>query len=304
MENVTALANQLFTMMLYLAVGFLLNKTSLITEKTGSALSNLLLYVILPCVIVKAFFVEYSAGQTQALLWALLLGALAILLAMLLSFLVFRKHPIENFGSAFSNAGFMGIPLITAVLGNGAVFYTAGMVAMLNILQWTYGQSLLAGNWKECRPKAILKNPLVISFALGLIVYFCRISLPAILMNTVSAFAACNGPVAMVIIGVFLARIRPESLRSGSVWIGCALRLLVIPAATILLFCLFPGVDETIRTAILIAAMAPVGSNLAIYVQKTGGSVGEATSFVCLSTLLSLGTMPLMLYLASVVSFI
>lgn len=37
----------------------------------------------------------------------------------------------------------MGVPLITAVLGEHAVFYTAGMVALLNVFQWTYEQRLL-----------------------------------------------------------------------------------------------------------------------------------------------------------------
>lgn len=297
MENVTALANQLLTMFLYLAVGFILVKTKLVTDKTSSALSNFLLYVILPCVIVKAFFRERTAEGTAELGIALGLSVLTVGVSMLVSFLVFRKKPIENFGSAFSNAGFMGIPLITAVLGSDAVFYTAGFVALLNILQWTYGQSLLAGNWKECRPKAILTNPLVIAFVLGLVVYFTGLKLPAQIMNTVSAFAACNGPVAMVIIGVFLARIRPESVKSPAVWLGCGVRLAVIPALTALVFACFPSVSVTLRTALAIAAMAPVGSNLAVYAAKNDKNVGEATAFVCLSTLLSLATMPAMLWL-------
>ena len=75
----------------------------------------------------------------------------------------------------------MGIPLITAVVGEGAVFYIAGFVALLNILQWTYGQAIL-GDAQAAKPLGVLKNPLVIAFAVGLLLYFypspCRGSSP------------------------------------------------------------------------------------------------------------------------------
>ena len=141
MEEALILLRQLITMFLYVGLGWCLRLLRLVTQENSSALSNLLLYAILPCVIVQSFLREATPQATQNLLWSLLLSALALGVSVAVSALLFWKKPASNFGSAFSNAGFMGIPLITAVVGEGAVFYIAGFVGLLNILQWTYGQA-------------------------------------------------------------------------------------------------------------------------------------------------------------------
>ncbi len=184
MEEALILLRQLITMFLYVGVGWCLRRFRLVTQENSSALSNLLLYAILPCVIVQSFLREATPQATQNLLWSLLLSALALGVSVAVSALLFWKKPASNFGSAFSNAGFMGIPLITAVVGEGAVFYIAGFVALLNILQWTYGQAIL-GDAQAAKPLGVLKNPLVIAFAVGLLLYFLPITLPGIFTNAV-----------------------------------------------------------------------------------------------------------------------
>ena len=295
MEQASILLWQLVTMFLYVGVGWCLCRARLVTTQNNSALTNLLLYVILPCVVVKSFLRPATAQDTEHLLWSLLLSVLALALAMGVSFLVFRKRPELNFGSAFSNAGFMGIPLITAVLGEGAVFYIAGFVALLNILQWTYGQAIL-GDAQAAKPLGIVKNPLVVAFVLGLLLYFLPVTLPELLTDAVGAVAACNAPVAMVILGVLLGNIPLKKMfLSKDAWAVSVARLLLIPLLTVLLLKLFPTLPGEMKTAVLIAAAAPVGSNLAVYVQRQGGDAQAAAGIVCLSTILSIATMPLVL---------
>ena len=293
MEEAWILLRQLVMMFLYVGVGCCLSRFRLVTRESSSALTNLLLYAILPCVIVKSFLRETSAEATVHLLWSLLLAVLALGLAMAVSALVFRKDPVGNFGSSFSNAGFMGIPLITAVLGEGAVFYIAGFVALLNILQWTYGQAIL-GDPQAGKPLGVVKNPLVVAFLLGLVLYFLPVELPGLLTDAVGAVAACNAPVAMVILGVLLGNSTPAQMfLSRRAWLVSLTRLVVIPLLTAVLLKLFPVVPEELKAAVLIAAAAPVGSNLAVYVQRQGGDSQAAAGIVCLSTILSIVTMPL-----------
>lgn len=299
MEQALILLAQLAVMFIYVAVGWWLRRVKLVTSENSAALTNLLLYVILPCVIMKSFLQEATAEKTAMLLWSMLLGALALGLAMLASFLIFRKNPVADFGSAFSNAGFMGIPLITAVLGGEAVFFIAGMVALLNILQWTYGQALLSGSTKELKPAGLLKNPMIISFVIGLLLYFLPVTLPAILTNAIGTIAGCNAPVAMVILGVLLGGVSFRTMfLSKDAWLTSLVRLLVIPVLTALLLKAFPFIQPDIRTAVLIAAAAPVGSNLAVYVQRQGGDSQSAAAIVCLSTIFSTVSMPLIMLLA------
>lgn len=302
MDNAVILVRQLITMLLYMAAGWCMQKAKLITKANVSALTNFLLYVILPCVIINSFLHESTAQKTQALLQSLLISALSLAIAMALSSLCFHKQPQANFGSAFSNAGFMGIPLISAVLGSEAVFYVAGMVALLNVLQWTYGQAILQGSWDNCHPKEIAKNPLVLSFAVGLLLYFLPVTLPGQVHAAVRAVSACNAPVAMLILGVLLGDVSLKQLLcTKPAWLVSGMRLLVIPAATVAALMAFGGIPEEIRMAVLIAAAAPVGSNLAVYVQKQGQNSKDAVSMVCLSTLLSAITMPLVMMLSAAI---
>lgn len=300
MNYVLILVGQLITMFLYMAVGFCLYKKELITDTGSKALSNLLLYVILPGVILRSFAQECSPEKTIALLASLGLAALVLLISMVISSLCFRRDPAANFGSAFSNAGFMGIPLISAVLGKEAVFYVAGMVALLNILQWTYGQAILFSSKKDLNIKAILKNPLVVSFGLGLVLYALPVSLPEQIHTAIDAFAACNAPVAMIVLGVMLGKVPFSQLFRGiGIWKVSAVRLILIPIITLLVLSCFSQVSTDLRTALLISAVAPVGSNLAVYLQKLGKDGGESVKMICLSTILSAVTMPLVLLLAS-----
>ena len=132
---------QIFLMFLYLIIGYVFYRTGLITQEGSKALAHLLLYCVLPCVVLKSFCIEYSAKGAVELAVSIAAGAGVLLLSMAVSWLFFRKDPMAQIGVAFSNAGFMGFPLVTAVLGGEAVFYAAGFVALLNALQWTYGQA-------------------------------------------------------------------------------------------------------------------------------------------------------------------
>ena len=197
---------QILLMFLYLIIGYVLYRTGLITQEGSKALAHLLLYCVMPCVVLKSFCIEYSAKGAVELAVSIAAGAGVLLLSMAVSWLFFRKDPMAQIGVAFSNAGFMGFPLVTAVLGGEAVFYAAGFVALLNALQWTYGQAKLSGDKKYIQLGAVLKNPLVLSLLGGVVIYFCRIPVPQFLRTPMGAIAGMNAPLAMIVLGVYLAR--------------------------------------------------------------------------------------------------
>ena len=193
---------QILLMFLYLIIGYVLYRTGLITQEGSKALAHLLLYCVLPCVVLKSFCIEYSAKGAVELAVSIAAGAGVLLLSMAVSWLFFRKDPMAQIGVAFSNAGFIGLPLVTAVLGGEAVFYAAGFVALLNALQWTYGQAKLSGDKKYIQLGAVLKNPLVLSLLGGVVLYFCRIPVPQFLRTPMGAIAGMNAPLAMIVLAI------------------------------------------------------------------------------------------------------
>ena len=298
MATVFIVLRQIVIMFVYMAIGGLLFKKGLITKEGSKSLANLLLYVVLPCVVVKSFCVARTPERTSGLLVSFLAALGILLLAMVVSHLLFKKNPIDDFGAAFSNAGFMGFPLVAAVQGSEAIFYAAGFVALLNALQWTYGQSLISGDPSYRSPKAILKNPLVLSLLLGMLIFCLEIPVPAIASDLLAALSALNAPLAMVILGVYLAQTDAKTLfNDPHLYVVAAARLVLIPLLTALVLKLLPAQYASIATTLVIVAAAPIGSNVAVYAQKLGKDYAYAVRGVCLSTLLSVITMPLLMLL-------
>lgn len=298
MATVFIVLRQSIIMFVYMAIGGLLFQKGLITKEGSKSLANLLLYAVLPCVVVKSFCVARTPERVSGLLVSFLAALGILLLAMAVSHLLFKKNPIDDFGAAFSNAGFMGFPLVAAVQGSEAIFYAAGFVALLNALQWTYGQSLISGDPSYRSPKAILKNPLVLSLLLGILIFCFELPVPAIASDLLAALAALNAPLAMVILGVYLAQTDARTLfNDPHLYVVAAARLVLIPLLTILVLKLLPAQYAAITTTLVIVAAAPIGSNVAVYAQKLGKDYAYAVRGVCLSTLLSAITMPLLMLL-------
>lgn len=301
MEIVFIIARQLLIMMVYLAIGFAFFKADLITKDSSKSLAHLLLYCILPCVIVKSFCIQRTTENTASFADSLFYAALLLLAAMAISFVLYRHSPIDNFGAAFSNAGFMGFPLITAVLGDGAAFYAAGFVALLNALQWTYGQWILSGDRKKISFKAIVTNPIILSLVLGIVIFMGNIPVPSLFTSVMGTVAGMNAPVAMIVLGVYLAQTDIKKMFSmPHLYTVSTVRLVLIPVVSLLLLRFLPHSNASIAMALLIAAAAPIGSNVAVYAQKLDLDYAYAVQTVCLSTLLSIITMPVMILLSQV----
>ena len=300
MAIVLLLLQQNCIMLLYLGIGYLLFKRKLISLQGTADLGRVLLYVIIPVTIVKSYLTTFSMDKLIGLGFSFVAALLSLVLAMLVSKLFFQnKSPVTQFGTAFSNAGFIGIPLVQVVLGDEAVFYIASFVALLNILQWTYGVYLLTKDKKAIALKKLTTNPIVISFGIGLLLFLLPLQLPALLVTVLNSLSGMNAPLAMLILGTYLAQLSLKELLLDPMSYRCAaIRLLVIPVLT--LFCLFiiPKDYLTVRLTILIAASAPVGSNVAIFSQLFKQDYTRAVKDICITTILCILTLPLIITLA------
>ena len=243
------LLKQICIMFLLIAVGMFLVKKGYLSEQGGKDLGAILLRVVIPCVILKSYITEYTAERAVDLAVSAAMALLALLVAMVISFLVFgTKRSIENFGASFCNVGFIGIPLVQAVLGEGAVFYLASFIALLNILQWTYGVFILTGDKEAVRVKTIAGNPVVLSFFGGILLFFLRIPVPQVIVSTLGSIGSMNTPLAMIILGTYLAKMNfREMFAARSAYVCTVLRLILIPAATLLVLSLIPGVKTEIK---------------------------------------------------------
>ena len=303
MEIVVLLLRQNLVMLVYMMIGYFLYKKKLVSAGGSADIGRILLYIVMPAAILKSYLADFSRERLEGLFVSFLAALLSLLLSIAAARIAFSKEQgIERFGAAFSNAGFIGIPLVQMTLGEEAVFYVSSYVALLNILQWTYGLVTITGDRSLISVKRLRTNPILLSFRAGIALFLLPVSLPETAENVVGTIAAMNGPLAMIVLGVYLGQVPLRSLFSGRVVYRCTLvRLIVIPVLTMALLFVFPEKYHMLKLTILIAASAPVGSNVSIFAQLYGQDYMQSVKEVTFSTLLCIITLPLILGIADYV---
>lgn len=281
--------------------GYVLFRKDLLTIKGSKDIANILVRLVIPAVILNSFCVERTHERMMELLQSALVTALSLIIAMVIAALLYRKKPVANFGAAFANAGFIGIPLVQAAFGSEAVFWILSMVAMLNMLQYSYGVRLLTGEKSMTGLRHMLYNPILISIAIGLVLFFTGAGghMPEILSASLEGMSALNAPLAMLVLGSYLAQSDlKKMMRDVSLYWLSAVRLIIVPLATLMVIRLIPYRTELLLT-VFIAASTPIGANVAVYAQLYDKDYPYACQTVVITTLFSIITLPLILMIAA-----
>lgn len=296
---ITILLKQIAIMALLIAVGVVLRRKGYLSEQGTKDLGAILLRIIIPCVIIKSYIVPRTPERIQALALSAGLALLGFLVAMALAYVVFgKRRRMEDFAAAFCNAGFIGIPLAQAAIGEEGVFYVAASVALLNLFQWTYGVYIMADRRDAISARNVAKNPVVIGIIIGVVLFFTAVPVPEIVTSTLGYIAGMNTPVAMILMGTYLAQLSWRELLDRRAW-GCvAMRLVVIPAVILLLFWLLPLGSADVAMAAFLAAATPVGANICVFAQQYGCDYKLSVVTVCQSTVVSIVTVPALVALA------
>lgn len=311
MEMAIIVIWQTVVMFLFMAIGFLLFKTKKITQEGSKTMANILVYAVLPAVIIKSFCKAPTAENMKALGLSALIGFGAIMISIIVSRLFFNNAPIDEFATAFCNVGFFGIPVIQATpLGSDGVFYIAAIVAFVNIGQWTYGVMRMTGKpVKEVfSPIKLATSPFILATGVGIALFFSGLGVKIteveitkkLIFGVIDGLSTVNTPLAMIVLGVYLAQTDLKSMvTSFSVYMVSIVRLIVIPTVLLLVFWIVPKDLYSIKMAVFISAICPVGSNVAVYAQLHGKDYSHAVKTVTASTIFAIVTMPVFIMLAN-----
>lgn len=270
-------------------------------------MTNLVLTIVTPCVIIKSFMREYD----KALLKSLLLSFLIVIL-LHAGFIVLSKLFIHSsdsatervlqFGAIFGNCGFMSLPLQQALLGDLGVFYGSSYVAIFNLVAWSYGIILMSGDKKYLNPKRMIINPGICGLAIGLVLFFLSFKIPSVISEPVSYLASLNTPLPMIIIGYHLSQSKLiEGLKSIRCIFAMFLKLFFFPLLTlgVLYIC---NVRGTLLVSMVIASSAPSAAFTTMFSSKYGANTSLSVSMVSLTTLFSLISMPIVIALAQYIA--
>ncbi|MDP4132811.1 MAG: AEC family transporter [Bacillota bacterium] len=302
--NVTT---QVVIIFLLMAVGFVLSKMKIVTETGVKQMTDILLFVVTPCVLVNSYqdkIADFSQNLILGLAAAAVFSILIHLIAIIIATLYFKKEPTGNykvniFATIYSNCGFMAIPLLQAVLGKDGVFYGSAYLVVFTILYWTQGLCVFSGSRKSLSVKKLLLTPGIIGSFVALILFLLRIELPYILKDTIERLSTLNTPLSMVVLGTYLAKINlKKAFCHKPLYSVLFFRLLLIPIISIFVLWAINRVypmSEMISQSVLIPSACPVAAVAALFAAKYGNDASYASELVAISTLVSIITIPLIM---------
>ncbi len=306
LQDILTVAGQVLSLFLMMGIGALLTHRGTITEDGASQMSFVLMNIVAPCVIIDSLQRDKDLTVIREMGIAAAIITASIVIGIALSFLFFRKEipgdrRILRFAMTYSNCGYMGLPLVQATIGDSGMVYAAAAVIAFNVLVWTIGIVMMGGK-KEASVKKALLNPGTIGFTIAFVLFWFEIRLPSVLGSTVTMLAALNTPVAMIVVGSYVAKTNLlRCFSQGRLYLVAALRLLVIPAALTALFYPLHLPYELYAASVLVSS-APTAAITTIFSSRYKLDASLASQSVTLCTLLSIFTMPVLAALIRVLS--
>ncbi len=306
-------AQQVLILFMLMGVGMVCGKTHIIHERSVKTLTNIVLYFVTPCVLIKSFTdIPFSEQKLKQLLLVFLLALLIHVGMILLSLPLIRdtdnsRQRMLQFALIFSNAGYMGLPLQEALLGSEGTFFGGAYIAVFNIVLWTYGLYLMSGDKKAVSPKKALLSPGVLGVLVGFVLFLLPLwwksfTLPAVISAPIAHLAALNTPIPMLIIGYYLAGTDFKALlHDGKSFYVILLRTMGVPLLT--LFILYVcGVRGNMLISLTTSVSTPTAAATTMFAAKYDRYPAVSCNIVSLSTLLTIITMPLVVGLAGILA--
>ena len=299
MELALITVKQVVVLFILIFAGFVCVKTKAVKMEGKKAFSDLLLYLIVPAMVINSYMMEFNIDILHNLLKAFELSILLLLIGLFITLALTAKHkspdlPIMRFACIFSNAAYMGFPLISALFGAEGLLYASAYVTVFNILLWTLGYGLVSGgsSVKEVA-RSLVRTPVLYAIVVGLGIYLLQIPLPALITQPLELLAGVNTPLSMLITGMLIAAGDVRSIVTDKhIWKLASVRMLLIPAATLALFGVL-GFHGTAAQVVTLLECCPAAAITSVFAVQFGHDEHFAAGSVVLTTLLSIVTLPL-----------
>lgn len=304
--------SQMIILYLVMFVGLLIRKVGLVSTDASKVMSNLVINVTNPALVIASALENQRAQTDYAMLMQVFIlgilyyGVMLIFAEILPRILRARE---ENKGvyktmTVFSNNGFMGYPLIAAMQGTGAVLYASVFALPFNFLIYTYGIMSMKGRGEAAGKKRNFREKMVyfaksgfnigtLSSLLAVILLLAKIPLPMEVESACNMLGNITAPLSMLVIGTSLAEMKMTELaKDYRLIFFSGFKLLLIPFAGLFLLGLC-DFHPIVMATFFINIATPVASMTAMLARQYDANYDLAAKGVALTTLLSVGTIPL-----------
>ena len=293
----TELISLQLRMFLIMLVGLLFRRRNLISEEGKKNLTDLVIYLILPCNIVKSFMIEFDENTLKNfgvvfVISVLIQVACAVFAKLFYNRMAPKHKKVMQYATVASNAGFLGNPVAEGVFGSMGLALASVYLIPQRIIMWSAGVSYFTeGADRKSVFKRVITHPCIIAVAVGLIFMLVQVQLPSFLDSALKDVGNCNTAMSMLVIGTILADVKPKDMLDKSIFIFSGLRLVLIP---LLVYggCVALQIDSIVTGVSVLLAAMPAASTTAILAAKYEGDAPYASKCVVTTTVLSLLTTP------------
>ena len=299
------LMQQIVQLFLMIFMGYLIVKTGLVRDDDSKVLSKIILYLIVPCVIVNAFQVDYTTDTVKGLLIAFaasVMTQVVLLIVISAAGKLLHLNEVEIASVYYSNSGNLIVPIVTFILGQEWVLYGCVFMSVQLVFLWTHCKKIISReasyDWKK-----IILNINMISIFIGVVLFFTKICLPEIIGNTLASVGTMIGPASMIVTGMLFAGMNLKQIFANKrVYFITFLRLIAVPLIALVLIKLsnlasFSADGNKIMLIVFLAIITPSASTVTQMCQVYGNDSQYASAINVVTTLLAIITMPLMVML-------
>ena len=299
------LMQQIVQLFLMIFMGYLIVKTGLVRDDDSKVLSKIILYLIVPCVIINAFQVDYTTDTVKGLLIAFAASVMTqVILLVVISVAgkLLHLNEVEVASVYYSNSGNLIVPIVTFILGQEWVLYGCVFMSVQLVFLWTHCKKIISReasyDWKK-----IILNINMLSIFIGVILFFTGIRLPEIIGNTLASVGTMIGPASMIVTGMLFAGMNLKQIFANKrVYFITFLRLIVVPLIALVLIkfsnlASFSADGNKIMLIVFLAIITPSASTVTQMCQVYGNDSRYASAINVMTTLLSIITMPVMVML-------
>ena len=294
----------LFTL---IVIGFLLAKGKVVSSDAAGILAKLENNLFIPALVMNTFIQNFTVERLQSawqpLVASFVILAVAIPLAILSSKLCTRDgylQKIYTYGLCFSNCGFMGNAVVSALFPDIFLEYLIFTLPLwMMIYLWGAPSLLIADSGRQTLKQRLkaFANPMFIAMVIGIIIGLTGISLPDWTNSVLSSSAACMSPIAMLLTGITVANIDlKKAFTDGQIYLISLIRLIVFPLIFLGIFMLLP-LPETIVICAICSLAMPLGLNTIVIPSAYGKDTSAAAAMAIISHILSCITIPLIVLL-------
>lgn len=317
MEALLSMFKNVILFVLLAVPGYLLTKKEILNSAHSGVLSKLLMYVGMPFLILSGTVNNISFNK-ELILTVLTVAAVGVAFTFVMFFV---SHPLSymedeikrkgmmRFCMAFSNNGFLGIPLAAAVFGSASPVMTVLVILNIitNIMMYTLGIYLISGDKSKISLKKAFLNPVLIAFVIGIVLNLVKVNEYVPEVSTFSShFSGLVTPLSMTILGMKMAQIRFASLfKSWRVYYVCLMKLILFPCVIVALLLAVKHtfaptvIDESVILGFFIAFSMPTAGLASTFADGFGGDTENAVSMTLGTTVVSILTIPVLYWMLS-----